>query len=123
MERDRLSVIAFLVTLAIVATVFMFLNALIVYVLGPAARVYILSVGVPSVIVLLLFGLVLLALALTNATHFYKSKWENRENHYEALRRHRALELEKHRQQASWQPRQRIRLVRQVQRRYRRFDP
>lgn len=93
----RLYVIAALVTLAIVATVFMFMNALIVRVLGPAARMYVLIVGIPTIAVLWLFELAVLVFVMTDIIHHYKLKWEHREHYYEMGRRHRELQLEKHR--------------------------
>ena len=78
----RLSTLAFLITLAIFATLFMFLMALIVYVLGPSAKIFVYAFCIPVAAVMLLFGLIMLVLALADAIHFYTMKWRYRERQY-----------------------------------------
>jgi hypothetical protein len=80
---QRLSTLAFLITLAIFATMFMFLMALIVYVLGPSAKIFVFAFCIPAASVMALFGLILLTLALADAIHFYTMKWRYRERHYQ----------------------------------------
>ena len=86
---QRLSTLAFLITLAIFATVFMFLIALIVYVLGPSAKIFVYAFCMPIAAVMVLFGLILLVLALADAIHFYTMKWRYRERQYQTLNRAR----------------------------------
>ena len=78
----RLSTLAFLITLAIFATLFMFLMALIVYVLGPSAKIFVYAFCIPVAAVIVLFGLILLVLALADAIHFYTMKRRYRERQY-----------------------------------------
>lgn len=114
----RLFVAASLMMFAMAATVFMFMNALIERVPGAAATVYVLAVGILTVIVLLLFALVVLVFVMTDIIHHYKLKWEDRENRYEMERRHRELQLEKHRQEVYGLLRRRVRFSQQLQKRY-----
>jgi len=83
---QRLSTLAFLITLAIFATLFMFLMALIVYVLGPSAKIFVYAFCIPVAAVMVLFGLILLVLALADAIHFYTMKWRYRERQYRTRR-------------------------------------
>ena len=86
---QRLSTLAFLITLAIFATIFMFLMTLIVYVLGSSAKIFVYTFCIPIAVVMVLFGLILLVLALADAIHFYTTKWRYRELQYEAQYRTR----------------------------------
>lgn len=112
----------YVIALAIAATVFMFMNALIVHVLGSAAKAYVLIVGIPTVVVLFLCFLVALVFVMTDIIHSYKLKWEHREHYYQMGRRHRELQLEKHRQDVYGQLRRRVRFSQQLQKRYHRFN-
>ena len=86
---QRLSTLAFLITLAIFATLFMFLMALIVYVLGPSAKIFVYAFCIPVAAVMVLFGLILLVLALADAIHFYTMKWRHQERRYQTQYRAR----------------------------------
>ena len=89
---QRLSTLAFLITLAIFATLFMFLIALIVYVLGSSAKIFVYAFCIPVAAVMVLFGLILLVLALTDAIHFYTMKWRHRERQYHDAYRSRRVQ-------------------------------
>lgn len=80
---QRLSTLAFLITLALFVTLFMFLMALIVYVLGPSAKIFVYAFCIPAASIMVLFGLILLVLALADAIHFYTMKWKHRERQYQ----------------------------------------
>ncbi len=86
---QRFSTLAFLITLAIFVTLFMFLIALIVYVLGPYAKIFVYVFCIPVAAVMVLFGLILLVLALADVIHFYAVKWRHREHQYRIMRDHR----------------------------------
>jgi hypothetical protein len=86
---QRLSTLAFLITLTIFSTTFMFLMALIVYVLGPSAKIFVYAFCIPVATVMVLFGLILLVLALADAIHFFTMKWRHREHQYQTRHRTR----------------------------------
>jgi len=92
---DRLSTIASLVALAIFATVFMFLTALIFSVLGPAAIYFVWFVCVPVECILLCFGLVVMVVTLSNTLYSLKLRRKDEEHLYQVLGERREIDLEK----------------------------
>jgi hypothetical protein len=83
---QRLSSLSFIVSLVVFATLFMFLMIVIVEVLGASAWIVVYLICIPLVVALVIFGLILLTLALTDVLHFYTTKWRHRESQYQTRR-------------------------------------
>lgn len=96
---DRLSTFAALVVATIVTTIMMFLTALIVWVLGPAAIYFVWIVCIPLECILLFLDLVLLWVSLSTALHLLRLWRENEEHRIKSLRKRREMDLEMRRLQ------------------------
>ena len=115
-SSDKLS----LVLVAIVTTALMFLTAIVINVLGPAALLFISIVCIPAIVLLLLLGLCLIApivVRVMHATmmdmgdheHASKTKKADRDHYYKMHRLQREIELEQYKRQhqiITYRPRQ-----------------
>lgn len=105
-SSDKLS----LVLVAIITTVLMFLTAIVVTVLGTAAPLFVYIVCIPTFILLLLFGLCLIAsivvrvlhaaiMDMEDREHASKTKKADREHYYKMHRLQREIEMEQYKRQ------------------------
>ncbi|MEO8971302.1 MAG: hypothetical protein ABI406_06855 [Ktedonobacteraceae bacterium] len=105
-SSDKLS----LVLVAIITTALMFLTAIVVNVLGTAALLFVYIVCIPTIVLLLLFGLFLIAsivvriihaamMDMDDREHASRTKKADREHHYKMHRIQREIELEQYKRQ------------------------
>jgi cytochrome b subunit of formate dehydrogenase len=105
-SSDKLS----LVLVAVITTSLMFLTAIVVTVLGTVAPLFVYIVCIPTIILLLLSGLFLVAsivvrvlhaamMDMEDREHASKTKKADREHYYQHRRKMREIEREQYRQQ------------------------
>ncbi len=114
-RADKLS----LVLIAVITTTLMFLTAIVVEVLGPAAPLFVYIVCIPTIVILLLFALFLIGTVVVRVVHAAmididdyehagQTKKADREHYYNTNRILREMELEKYKRQhwiITYQPR------------------
>ena len=93
---DRLSTFATLVMAAIVTSAMMFLTAIIVWVLGPAAIYFVWLVCIPVELVLLVLDFVLLIVSLSTALPLLKMWRIDEEHRLTLVQQRRELGLKMH---------------------------
>ncbi|HVB24033.1 MAG TPA: hypothetical protein VNG51_19000 [Ktedonobacteraceae bacterium] len=105
-SSDKLS----LVLVAIITTTLMFLTAVVVNVLGTAALLFVYIVCIPTIVLLLLFGVFLIAsivvriihaavMEMDDREHASRTKKADREHYYKTHRIQREIELEQYKRQ------------------------
>ncbi len=105
-SSDKLS----LVLVAIITTTLMFLTAVVVNVLGTAALLFVYIVCIPTIVLLLLFGVFLIAsivvriihaavMEMDDREHASKTKRADRDHYYKMHRLQREIELEQYKRQ------------------------
>lgn len=90
---DRLSTLAALVAAAIVTTALMFLTALIVWILGPAAIYFVWIVCIPLELVLLVLDLVLLIVTVSTGCHLLSLWRADEEDRLRVQKERREIDL------------------------------
>ena len=91
---DRLSRLASLVVLAILATVSMFLFALVASLVGPGSPYFLWIVCLPFEGILLLFWLPVMFVAQAHVLHMLKLSRADEEHYYQMLRERREINLQ-----------------------------
>ena len=91
---ERLSTKAALITLAILATVSMFLFALVASLVGPGSPYFLWIVCLPFECILLLFWLPVMFVAQAHVLHMLKLSRADEEHYYQMLRERREINLQ-----------------------------